>query len=241
MQINFSIVIPVYNESKNIVDLLDEINFFLIEENISFEIIIVNDSSTDNSEFVINQYMKKNSGKSKIKLISNKINQGQSYSIREGIKIATYDTIVTIDGDGQNNPKDINKLLKFYYFNKHLSLVGGLRKKRQDNFIKILSSKIANFIRKKILDDDCNDTGCSLKVFDKKIFLKFPYFSGMHRFLPALFKGYGCKTHYLEVDHRKRLKGHSKYGTFDRLFRGIRDLFVVIKIIRAFSNEKLIH
>lgn len=234
-----SIIIPIYNESKNIIQLLNEIKNTLNKENIVFEIIIVNDFSFDESVKIIKEYIKKNIGQLNLKLISNSKNQGQSYSIREGIKISTYDTIVTIDGDGQNNPKDINKLAQFYFLNENISLVGGLRKNRQDIFIKKISSKIANYIRKNILDDDCNDTGCSLKIFDKKIFIKFPFFSGMHRFIPALFKGYGCKTHFINVDHRKRLKGVSKYGTFDRLFRGIRDLFIVIKIIRAFNNEKL--
>ena len=106
-----------------------------------------------------------------------------------------------------------------------------------DNALKIISSRVANYIRKNILNDDCNDTGCSLKVFEKKIFLEFPFFSGMHRFLPALFKGYGYKTNFIEVDHRKRLGGTSKYGTMDRLFRGIRDIFIVKKIIKNKNKE----
>lgn len=236
---NFSIIIPVYNESKNIISLLNEIKNTLKNKNIIFEVIIVDDCSIDESVKIIKEYMKTSIGQLNLKLISNSANQGQSFSIKEGIKISTYDTVVTIDGDGQNNPNDINKLAQFYFLNENLSLVGGLRKNRQDSFIKKFSSKIANYIRKNILDDDCNDTGCSLKIFDKRIFVKFPYFSGLHRFIPALFKGYGCKTFFIDVDHRKRLKGVSKYGTFDRLFSGIRDLFVVIKIIRTFKNEKL--
>ena len=110
-------------------------------------------------------------------------------------------------------------------------MVGGIRKKRQDSFIKILSSKIANYIRSKILNDNCKDTGCSLKVFSKNIFLEFPYFDGIHRFLPALFKGYGHKTDFINVNHRVRKYGKSKYGTIDRLFRGIRDIIKVKNII----------
>ena len=95
-----------------------------------------------------------------------------------------------------------------------------------------LSSKFANSIRSKILKDDCLDTGCSLKVFDKNIFLNFPYFNGIHRFLPALFKGYGYKTYFINVDHRPRKKGKSNYGTIDRLYRGIIDIIKVRKIIK---------
>ena len=103
--------------------------------------------------------------------------------------------------------------------------------------IKILSSKIANKIRSYILNDDCVDTGCSLKVFDRNIFLSFPFFDGIHRFLPALFKGYNKNTFFINVDHRPRIHGNSKYGTFGRLVRGIRDLITVAKIIKKFRRD----
>ena len=98
--------------------------------------------------------------------------------------------------------------------------------------IKLISSNIANQIRSLILKDDCVDTGCSLKVFDKEIFLSFPFFDGLHRFLPALFKGFGKNTLFINVDHRPRISGISKYGTFDRLYKGILDIIRVKKIIR---------
>ena len=105
-----------------------------------------------------------------------------------------------------------------------------------DSYIKILSSKIANLVRSSILNDDCPDTGCSLKVFDRDIFLELPYFDSIHRFIPALFKGYGCKTVFKTVDHRPRLSGKSKYGTLDRLFKGIFDLVRVKIIIYRFKK-----
>ena len=111
-------------------------------------------------------------------------------------------------------------------------MVGGIRKKRKDNLLKIFSSRIANIIRKLILNDNCDDTGCSLKVFDKNVFMLFPFFDGMHRFLPALFIGHSKKTFFTNVDHRKRIYGKSKYGTFKRLFGGIRDIIKVKKILR---------
>ena len=170
----------------------------------------------------------------KIKIISNPSNLGQSFSIHSGISNSKYNIIVTLDGDGQNNPTDIPRLLEFYLLNEDIFLVGGIRTKRMDSATKVISSKVANTIRSFILQDDCKDTGCSLKVFDKKIFLKFPYFDGMHRFLPALFKGYGYNTNFMEVSHRKRKYGNSKYGTMNRLFRGIRD---IIKVNRILKNK----
>ena len=231
----FSIIIPVYNESLNIISLINEILETLPENEFKFEIILVNDASTDNTENLINKLIKvypKN-----IKLLNNKKNLGQSVSLMEGIKKSSYETIVTMDGDGQNHPKDVPVLLNKYFKEKDIYLVGGIRKKRKDNLIKIFSSKIANSIRKNILDDDCVDTGCSLKVFDKNTFLKLPFFDGIHRFLPALFKGFGTRTYFINVEHRARIHGHSKYGVFDRLLIGIIDIFKVIIIINNIKNN----
>ena len=230
----FSIVIPIYNEGLIIKKLVDEIFFSLSDYKDKFEIILVDDSSTDNSFLEIKKIYKKY--KEKIIVISNKFNIGQSFSIVKGIKRSNYNVIITLDGDGQNNPQDIPKLLNVY-FDKNLSLIGGIRSKREDNIIKIISSKIANNIRKIILKDNCDDTGCSLKVFDKKTFMQFPHFNGIHRFLPALFYGYGKKTFFVDVSHRRRVYGISKYGTFKRLFGGIRDIIKVYKIIKEFKNK----
>ena len=227
----FSIVIPVYNESENILNLLDEIYVNLKKFN-DYEIILVNDCSTDNTLEVI-----KKISDQKIKLVNNIKNYGQSYSIHRGIKLSFYNIIITIDGDGQNDPADIPKLLEIYLSKKDIELVGGLRLKRRDTIIKIISSKIANNIRSFVLNDDCKDTGCSLKIFNRKIFLDFPYFDGIHRFLPALFKGYGYKTLFISVSHRKRKYGFSKYGTIKRLFKGLRDMIKVKKILKKISDE----
>ncbi len=228
----FSIVIPIFNEEDNIEILIDEI-FLNLNDYSEFEIIIVNDGSIDNSSATISSLKYQN-----LKLIDRNVNKGQSYSILEGVKNSKYQTIITLDGDGQNNPKDIPILLNKYFSDKQLSLVGGIRVKRKDSFIKILSSRIANRVRSFILKDNCSDTGCSLKVFDKKIFLTFPFFTGMHRFLPALFSGFGYKTFFLEVDHRTRKKGFSKYGTFDRLYKGIIDIRKVINILKENKDIK---
>jgi len=221
-----SIVIPVFNEAENIPNLFNEIVDSLTSK-YTYEVIFVNDASTDNSDSILSQINKKKF----VKVLINENNFGQSYSIMKGIKSASYDTIVTIDGDNQNIPKDIPKLLDLYFFHKDVLLIGGIRVKRRDSFIKIISSRIANKVRSVILNDGCSDTGCGLKVLSRKIFLKLPFFDGIHRFLPALFKGYGCKTMFIEVGHRPRLKGISKYGIIGRFYKGIRDIIRVKKII----------
>ena len=225
--ISFSVVIPLYNESKNIEKLIFEISQSL-EKYQKYELILVDDGSKDNTLQILTK-IKKNYP---IIIINNGSNRGQSFSIWHGIKKSNYNTIVTLDGDGQNNPNDIPKLLDIYFSKRIYNLIGGIRKKRKDNFLKLVSSKIANQIRSLILKDDCVDTGCSLKVFDKEIFLTFPFFDGVHRFLPALFKGYGNKTFFINVDHRPRIAGISKYGTLYRMYKGILDIIRVRKIIR---------
>ena len=228
----FSLVIPVYNESENLSNLIKEIDTTL-KNNFNYEIILINDASTDNTKTVIKQISNK-----KIKLLNNSINKGQSFCIRHGVENAKYKTIVTLDGDGQNDPADIPKLLEIYNSNIEIELVSGIRHKRKDSLAKKISSKIANFVRSVILKDGCKDTGCALKIFNKNIFLSFPYFNGIHRFLPALFIGYGYKTYFINVNHRNRKYGISKYGTANRLFRGIRDIIKVLSIIKnKNSNE----
>ena len=227
----FSIVVPIFNESENIKFLLEEIKESLNQYK-NYEIVVVNDASTDDTLEILKSEKNKF-----LKIINNNTNNGQSYSIHKGIKNTSNKIIITIDGDGQNDPADIPKLLDIYNSNNNIKLIGGIRIKRQDSYIKIISSKLANSIRSKILDDQCKDTGCSLKIFDKDIFLNFPYFNGIHRFLPALFKGYGYTTKFVEVNHRKRKYGVSKYGTMNRLFIGIRDILKVKKIIK---NKNLI-
>jgi len=224
--LEFSIVVPVYNEAKNIIQLINEI-YEQDFKKYNFEVIFIDDKSEDNTTNLLRSVNKKN-----FKFIINNKNYGQSYSILKGIQLAKYITIVTLDGDGQNDPSDISKLLNYFFERNDVQLVGGIRKKRKDNLIKIISSKIANYIRSRLLNDNCSDTGCSLKIFNKEIFLKFPFFNGIHRFLPAMFSGYGYKTAFLNVKHRERKFGLSKYGTIDRLFKGIMDIIKVKKILK---------
>jgi dolichol-phosphate mannosyltransferase len=231
----FSVVVPLFNEALNIKILVEEIFESLKTFKKKFELILVNDCSTDSTFKELQNLKKKYIDY--ILVINNKKNIGQSFSLVKGIIKANNKIIVTIDGDCQNNPKDIPVLLNKYFLDKEISLVGGIREKRKDSFLKITSSRIANNVRNLILKDNCTDTGCSLKVFDKDTFMSFPTFNGMHRFLPALFSGYGKKTFFINVDHRARIHGYSKYGTFGRLFRGVRDIFKVVKIIKKFKRN----
>ena len=229
---NFSIIIPIYNEEDNINLLVDEIVLNLRKAS-NYEIIFVNDCSTDKSRKIILDL----ASKVPIILVDHESNLGQSFAIKNGILKSKYETIVTLDGDGQNNPIDIPNLLNKYFSKPNVFLISGIRKNRKDSFVKIFSSKLANFFRNLILRDGCSDTGCSLKVFNKKTFLLFPFFNGIHRFLPALYVGSGKKIFFIDVDHRPRVHGVTKYGTFGRLFRGIRDLIRVVIIIKKLKKE----
>ena len=231
---NISLIIPIYNEEENILRLFKEIVDSGVYSNLN-QIIFVDDFSSDNSLKILKKLKEENK---KIHILTHSKNMGQSYCLKTAAEIAKTKDIITIDGDCQNNPKDIHKLIDLYFSDNNLYLVGGIRIKRKDSLIKVISSKIANKIRMLILNDDCTDTGCSLKIFDRNTFLQFPFFNGIHRFLPALFKGYGKKTSFITVDHRPRLHGYSKYDTFGRLMMGIKDIILVIKILKR-AKKKL--
>ena len=227
---HFSIIIPLYNEEGNIKILCDEILREINKlDNHHFEIVLVNDQSKDETLKTIIKI--KNEHSKLVKVINNLENSGQSKSILNGILASAYDNIITLDGDLQNDPKDLPNLINNYVSNPDVNLIGGIRIKRKDNIIKRITSLIANNFRSALLKDNCSDTGCGLKIFNKKIFLKFPFFDGIHRFLPALYKGYNQKTLFINVNHRSRLKGFSKYGTFRRLVYGLIDTYKVYKII----------
>ncbi len=225
-EIKISIIIPVYNESKNIEILYNEIKQSL-PSFINYEIIFVNDYSDDDSKIYFNK-LRQNKN---VKIINNEFQSGQSKSIYNGIINSSYEIIVTLDGDCQNDPNDIEKLVVQFNLNSDLKLVAGIREKRKDKIIKIISSRIANYVRDLFLKDGCPDTGCGLKVFDKKIFLSFDFFNGIHRFLPALYLGFGHDVKYIKVNHRNREFGKSKYGTMMRLVDGIKHIFLVKKMI----------
>lgn len=232
MKISVSVIIPAFNEAENLTSLINNI---LNQKNLfsNMEIIVVDDSSTDNTYKIMQQYKNKYD----LFYLQNQTRLGQSKSISNGINKSKYNNIITIDGDGQNDPNDFSILIDNINSDKHI-LISGIRKLRKDNFIKIFSSKVANFVRSLILNDNCKDSGCGLKLFSKDIFLKINFFDGMHRFLPALFIAYGVKPVYVTVNHKPRIKGKSKYGTSDRLIRGLLDLYRVKKMINKINIRK---
>ena len=221
---NISIVIPVLNEERNIINLITEIKKNL-EKKIKYEIIIVDDGSSDNTHNVLLKYLKKNK---KVLVFKHKKNYGQSVSLRTGIMQTSSNYIVTLDGDGQNDPRDILKLLKNFEPDKEFMMVIGNRVKRIDNLARRLASRTAFKIRKFILKDETPDTGCAIKVFKKEDFLKLPFFNHIHRFLPFLFNSFKGKVISIQVNHRARINGYSKYSNFQRFLVGISDIFGVI-------------
>lgn len=216
-----SIVVPVRNESGNVASLIGEIHTAL--KHITHEIIYVDDGSTDDT---FSQLKALQATFTQLTIVRHAQSCGQSTAVRTGVKAARYDWVATLDGDGQNDPADILKLVAAV--TNGVDLVGGNRRaSRRDTWVKRVSSVIANTVRSKMLRDDTPDTGCGLKLFRRDAFLDLPYFDHMHRFLPALIKRRGGKIVSVPVAHRNREHGKSNYGTIDRLLVGIVDLFGV--------------
>jgi len=221
---NISIVIPAHNEADNIGTLIREIKQLNLEQ--PYEIIIVDDASSDDTYANV---VKLKTDIPELRVIQHEGTYGQSAAVATGIAHAVGELIVTMDGDGQNNPADIPKLVSAILDseNKNLRMVAGFRKKRNDSEWRILSSKIANSVRSFFLQDQTPDTGCGLKIFYRAAFIKLPFFDHMHRFLPALIQMQGGDVISIEVSHRARMHGISNYGTLNRLWVGIIDILGV--------------
>ncbi|STX28238.1 glycosyl transferase, group 2 family protein [Legionella beliardensis] len=220
--IYLSIIIPVYNEADNVAHLYQEIAAALPAEQFTFEVIFVDDGSTDETVSRLQSLARENP---LLRLVCHKRNYGQSAALVSGARAAKYPMLVTLDGDGQNDPADIPRL--FTYLSNTKTVVLGNRKKRDDNYIRKMSSLVGNKVRQSLLHDQCPDTGCSLKLFPRDAFLSLPHFNHLHRFLPALFKRAGYTLVNVPVNHRPRWHGVSKYGVMNRLFVGIHDLIGV--------------
>jgi dolichol-phosphate mannosyltransferase len=222
---DLSVVIPVCNEEESIGILIEEITQALVQK-YQHEIIVVDDGSTDKTLEVLSKIKK---DLPTLRVIKHLQNSGQSTAVRTGVQYANSNWIATLDGDGQNDPADIPNL-----YNELVSqnldpwlVVAGYRKKRKDTWLKRISSKYANSIRDKLLRDGTPDTGCGLKVFSRDNFLALPYFDHMHRYIPALFQRQGGRVVSVEVNHRHRMQGTSKYGFHNRLWVGIVDILGV--------------
>ena len=223
-----SIIIPVKNESRNVEVLTDEILKFC--KSLSYEIIFVNDGSKDDT---IKKLLKLKNKYTNVRVINHQSSYGQSAAIKSGVYNSKNEIIVTMDGDCQNDPEDILKMLERFNSEKRtLLLIGGVRKERKDSITKKIGSKFGKFCRKIFLNDDHPDSGCGIKIFHKKLFLLMPYFDHMHRFLPALAKREGAKIIAFDVNHRPRFGGNSNYNNLGRLLVGIYDIIGVMWLMK---------
>ena len=230
METKLSVVVPVHNEKGNVTPLVAEI-FAALDGQCEFELIYVDDGSTDGTLDEMRKQAKK-WGK-RYRMLRHENSCGQSTAVYSGARSARYPLLVMLDGDGQNDPADIMKLVGAVTApDSGLDMAIGYRKNRRDNLLRRLSSRIANGIRSYLLNDNTPDTGCGLKIIRRDVFLNLPYFNHMHRFLPALVQRQGGNVISIEVGHRPRERGQSKYGIHNRLWAGIVDLLGISWLIR---------
>lgn len=224
-----SIVIPVFNERGNIGPLVQEVVQHL-RGRIPFDIVCVDDQSQDDTRDVLTALKAE---VPELRVLVHQRRSGQSTAIRTGVKHALSPWIATLDGDGQNDPADIPKLLAAReQADAQTKLFAGWRVDRKDTASKRWASRWANRIRQRLLRDDTPDTGCGIKLFERAAFLDLPYFDHMHRYLPALMQRAGWKTVSVPVSHRPRGSGQSKYTNLGRALVGIRDLMGVAWLIQ---------
>lgn len=218
-----SVVVPVKNEQDNVEPLVREIAAAL-DGRAEYEILYVDDGSTDATQA---RLVALKAEFPMLRVIRHRASCGQSRAVTTGVMAARHEWIATLDGDGQNDPADIPALLERLTDPAqpaNLELIAGWRSKRNDTFVRRLSSKIANGVRARLLKDNTPDTGCGLKLFARATFLALPNFDHMHRFLPALVLRNGGAVVSVPVHHRARERGTSKYGIHNRLWVGIVDL-----------------
>jgi glycosyltransferase involved in cell wall biosynthesis len=223
MAVALSIVVPVKDEAENVSALAHEIANAVRDEDA--EIIFVDDGSTDATIATLTALKAEMPN---LRLLSHSRNIGQSRAIRTGVRAARGDIIATLDGDGQNDPADFPKLLTVLRNDAgRVGMVSGVRRKRNDGANKRYASGFANSIRRRLLNDGAEDSGCGLKVFRRDVYLSLPYFDNMHRFLIALVQREGYDVRFVDVNHRPREHGKSKYNNLNRALVGIRDMFGV--------------
>ncbi|HRO32770.1 MAG TPA: glycosyltransferase family 2 protein [Brevundimonas sp.] len=221
---DISVVVPVHDEAGAAGPLAREIAAAFMGR--SYEMIFVDDASRDTTLAELRALMAELPA---LRVLSHATNAGQSRAVRTGVLAARGAIVVTLDGDGQNPPAEAPKLADaLMAAPPNVALVGGRRAKRQDTAAKRWASRWANGIRKRLLKDDADDTGCGLKAFRRDVFLRLPYFDHVHRYLPALTIREGYENRYLDVDHRHRETGRSKYTNWGRLRASLSDLMGVM-------------
>lgn len=217
-----SVAIAVFNEQDNVAAVARE-TITALEGGPAFEVVFVDDGSTDGTVAAL-----KALGDPRIVVLKHKKRCGKSQAVRTGVMAARGRWIGTMDGDGQNDPVDVAKMLKLALDAGGSPLVAGVRRRRNDPVSRLVATRIANGIRQAILNDGCPDTGCGLKLFEREAYLLLPVFEGQHRYLPALFKTYGHPLILHEVNHRPRTAGVSKYSNIGRALVGVVDIIGVV-------------
>lgn len=223
-----TVVVPVFNEEDNIQPLANEV-FDALAGRMFYELVFVDDGSTDGTLDAIQHAVKQNTA---VAMCQHEINRGQSAAVLTGVRAANSKLVAVLDGDGQNDPEDLPRLLEELQSSASVRMVIGQRERRKDSWSRRLSSRVANSIRARILKDAVSDTGCGIKVFYREEFLRLPAFDHMHRFLPALVQRNGGEVRSIPVNHRPRLSGESKYGIGNRLWVGITDMIGVVWLQR---------
>jgi glycosyltransferase involved in cell wall biosynthesis len=221
-EIRLSVVIPVFNEEDNLDPLLDELFPILSNLGGGFEVICVDDASTDGSFTVLCELQNKYP---ELMVVRHTINCGESAGEATGFFHARGEWIVTIDADQQNDPADIPALLEA---SGNADAVCGVRQQREDDWVKRISSKIANGFRNLVTGDVIADAGCTFRIIRRQALREIPVFNGMHRFLPTLLRLQGFTVIEIPVNHRPRTRGESKYGIGNRMFRGLIDCFAIL-------------
>ena len=223
-----SIVVPVFNEAGNILPLLDEIEAAL--KDVRYEVIFIDDGSTDTSSAELAAARRRNAA---VRVLRHDRRSGKSAALVTGFWAARADWVQTLDGDRQNDPRDVARIwASIQPIPASLGLVAGQRRRRNDGPVKWLSSRIANFVRRSLLNDATADSGCGFKLIRREAALRIPYFDGMHRFIPALVRRAGYEIRQEAIDDRPRVAGVSKYGFFGRLGVGTVDLLGVFWLMR---------
>ncbi len=231
---NYAIVVPVFDESGAAPILAREIAAAFAGTN--FEVIFVDDASHDDTKA---QLIALKDEIPQLRVLGHRKNSGQSRAVRTGVLAARAPIIVTLDGDGQNDPADAPRLVAaLEAAPPQLALIGGERQKRQDDWSKKYASRVANAARRALLNDGTNDAGCGLKVFRRDAFLMLPYFDHLHRYLPAMMLREGYEIAFEKVSHRPRQSGISKYNNLGRLWASVSDMTGVMWLQRRGRNPQ---
>jgi len=238
MSVDFSVVVPVCNEAENVEPLAREIDAALNAR--SYEMIFIDDGSTDDTVAIL---QKLKASLPTLRVLRHSFRSGQSAAVASGVRAARAPWIATLDGDGQNDPADIPKLIatRDSPAGRGVQLFMGNRTaSRKDTAFRRLQSRIANGVRSGLLGDGTPDTGCGIKLFSREVFMDLPRFDHMHRFLPALFQRHGARVVSVPVSHRARTRGTSKYGMLNRLWVGIVDIVGVMWLRRRYKSGLLV-